>query len=104
MRRIVLLAALTVTSACAGGMAMLPGEDNQRVEVAGDVYFVRVQGSDVLVRNLATGINNQNRLFDNAQTAITQLTGCPFTRFQQLPDLNSYTATLACDASPSQNG
>lgn len=90
-----LLAALWV-AACAGNIPVHP--DAARVEVSGDVFFIRVQGDSALIQNYATGLDNQVRLAGNARIAAQQLTGCNVTTLTQQMGVNSYIAALDCAA------
>ncbi len=85
------IAALAL-SACIGPA----GADAQRVDVGGDVFWVRINEPAVVVHNFATGVRNQPRLFQGAQTAIAQVSPCTLTDFRQEVGVNTYTGTLTC--------
>ena len=70
--------------------------DAMRVDVAGDTFFVTRTAHHAVARNYATGLFNQDRLFANAQTAITQATGCAIADFDQETSVNTYRARLTC--------
>ena len=80
---------------CAGGImaAVMPGEE---ITVDGDVFSVSVDGNRAVAMNFATGVNNQERLRENAQTAITRASGCAIAFFEQEPGVNTYRARLDC--------
>ncbi len=85
-------AALLLLAACAGP----GGAGAQKVEVADDTFYIRVNGSTVVVHNFATGVMNQTRLEAHARQAIAQVSPCALTDFRQEPGVNTYTGTLTC--------
>ena len=75
--------------------AVMPGEE---ITVGGDVFSVSLDGNRAVAMNFATGANNQERLFANAQAAILQASGCAIAHFEQEPGMNTYRARLDCAA------
>ena len=84
--------ALIGLAACAGP----GGAGAQEIAVDDDIFYVRTDGSSVVVRNFSTGVMNQTRLFAHARQAVTQATGCAPVDFRQEPGVNTYTGTLTC--------
>jgi hypothetical protein len=86
---------ILVLSACTGGSmaALMPGAE---VTVSGDVFSIRLDGNRAVASNFATGTFNQERLFNNARTAIAQHSGCAVADLRQEPGVNTYIARLDC--------
>lgn len=89
------LVALTL-GACSGGMLPLATAGNQKVQVLGDSFIVKQNGNTAVVKNYATGTDNQQRLLFNAQMAAIRATGCAIHTISQRPGVNTYDVTLTC--------
>jgi len=83
-------------SACSGGALLGDQPGRAKVQIDEDVFFISVTGNLARVQNFATGLDNQRRLYENAQRAITTLTGCEIDSFRQQIGVNAYTAQLDC--------
>ncbi|MBI1418356.1 MAG: hypothetical protein GC146_14135 [Limimaricola sp.] len=93
------LAALTL-SACSGGMLPLATPaGSQKIEVLGDTFFVTQNGNTAVVKNFATGTDNQQRLLFNAQMAAIRATNCAIHTITQRDGVNTYDVTLTCPTS-----
>jgi len=82
--------------ACTGGIVagVYQGE---RVSVDGDVFAVQsITTSSLVLRNFATGADNQARLLANAGRAAEIASGCTLASLAQDPGVNTYRATLDC--------
>ncbi len=75
--------------------ALMPGEE---ITVNGDVFSVSIDGNRAVAMNFASGTHNQERLYANAQEAVTRASGCAIAHFEQEPGVNTYRARLDCAA------
>src|SRR5690554_6124600 len=97
MRAGTAIAGMIALAGCSGASVagFMPGES---VTVGGDSFTVTHEGTRAVARNFATGAGNQDRLYQNAQAAITIASGCEITNFTQDPGVNTYRALLSCGA------